>query len=113
MTEHGIAVDHSRRSIAGCSRFAPEDGEAPALAVAPDALGEFARRRDLRQGPRTKWVYLYRAVDKFGDTIDAARLGVLVSPGTARTRALSTRPNQPYQRNILEPKTDYPSTVSA
>ena len=29
-----------------------------------------ARRRDLRQGPRAKWAYLYRAVDKYGDTID-------------------------------------------
>ena len=38
--------------------------------MAPGALGELARRRDLRQGPRAKWAYLYRAVDKFGDTID-------------------------------------------
>ena len=38
--------------------------------MAPGALGELARRRDLRQGPRAKWAYLYRAVAKFGDTID-------------------------------------------
>ena len=30
---------------------------------------ELARRRDLRQGPRAKWAYLYRAVDKFGNMI--------------------------------------------
>ena len=38
--------------------------------MVPGALGELARRRDLCQGPRAKWAYLYRAVDKFGDTID-------------------------------------------
>ncbi len=37
--------------------------------MASAELDELARRRDLHQGPR-QWAYLWRAVDKFGDTID-------------------------------------------
>jgi transposase, IS6 family len=39
------------------------------LAVAPSALDKLAARRNLCEVGR-KWTYLYRAVDKHGDTID-------------------------------------------
>ena len=38
------------------------------MALAP--VVKLACRRDLHQGPRAKWAYLYRALDKFGNTID-------------------------------------------
>ena len=63
----------------GCSRhlnlslgaaIRPGDGETPALAVALAPVVKLACRRDLPQGPRAKWAYLYRALDKFGNTLD-------------------------------------------
>ena len=38
------------------------------MALAP--VVKLACRGDLRQGPRAKWAYLYRALDKFGNTLD-------------------------------------------
>ena len=58
------------------------DSEAPALAVAPAALDELAHRRNIREGAGPV-AYLYRAVDKFGNTIDS----------TSRRRAIRRRPS--------------------
>ena len=52
MTERGVAVDHST-IYRWVQRFAPEmETGTSALAVAPAAVAELARRRDLHQGPR-------------------------------------------------------------
>ena len=68
MTERGVAVDHST-IYRWVQRFAAGDGETSALAVAPAAVAELARRRDLHQGPRQVGVSV-PAVDKLGNTID-------------------------------------------
>ena len=65
--ERGVGST-TRRSIAGSSATRRRSRGAP-LAVAPAILDQLADRRDLVK-VRGKWAYLYRAVDKDGNTID-------------------------------------------
>jgi IS6 family transposase len=65
MAERGVSVDHST-IYRWVQRYAPEIEK---RLRSPAPPGELAGRRDLRE-VRGKWSYLYRAVDKLGNTID-------------------------------------------
>ena len=82
MTERGVAVDHSTIYRWGAA-FRAGDGETSALAVAPAAVAELARRRDLHQGPRQVGV----SVPGGGQAREHDRFLPLGKPATPRQRS--------------------------
>ena len=82
MTERGVAVDHSTIYRLGAA-FRAGDGETSALAVAPAAVAELARRRDLHQGPRQVGV----SVPGGGQAREHDRFLSLGDPATPRQRS--------------------------
>ena len=67
MAERGVSVDHST-IYRWVQNYAPEIEKRAALALAP-ATGSW-RVDETYVKVRGKWSYLYRAVDKLGNTID-------------------------------------------
>ena len=73
MTERGVAVDHST-IYRWVQRYAPEMEKRLRWQWRRPRSGSW-RVDETYVKVRGKWAYLYRAVDKFGDTIDFLPLG--------------------------------------
>ncbi|WP_235680989.1 IS6 family transposase [Agrobacterium vitis] len=69
MAERGVAVDHIPRFIAG-SRNMPRKSRSGGVGTGGGPQSTSWRVDETYVKVRGKWTYLYRAVDKFGNTID-------------------------------------------
>ena len=69
MTERGVAVGHST-IYRWVQRFAPEMEKRLRWQWRWPRSSSWRVDETYNEGPRAKWAYLYRALDKFGNTID-------------------------------------------
>ena len=105
MTERGVALDHSTL-YRWVQRFAPEMEKRLRWQWRRARSGSW--RVDDVQGPRAKWAYLYRAADKFGDTIDFYLCGIW-NCGAGGDRRRTPAPNNIRRRPLAMGRSPLPA----